>query len=95
MSSMTTFTFRDKPGWSIFSIFDVLWKEYQGERKSDLPFSQQLDMLQEIIRKTMREEHESYLAGRCTAGRVRETQGHAVLVGKLKAEYLRDGALLG
>lgn len=73
------------------SIIGQLWSEYIGARRPGMKFSQQIDVLQESVRKCMRDEQDSYLRGAATAERVKETQGHAVLIGKIKAQYQREG----
>lgn len=76
---------------SIFTVVGSLWGQYIGE-KTGKPehFLQQLHMLQESIRRCMRSEHDSYLNGRCTAGRVSETKGHASLLGKIIKQIEND-----
>ena len=73
---------------SQFVIVADLWQEYIGSRDSQPDdYLQRLHMLQESIRRTMRAEHASYLAGVATAGRVAQTKGHAVLLGKIIANW--------
>lgn len=80
------------------SISNIAWKLYEeyigacnshltphGESAGD--YLQRLHMLQESIRRTMREEYTGYLAGRVTAERVSVTKGHAVLLGRIIASY--------
>jgi hypothetical protein len=75
---------------SQFVIVADLWESYVGSRDSQPnDYLQRLHMLQESIRRTMRSEHESYLNGKATSGRVAETQGHAVLLGKIIANWER------
>jgi hypothetical protein len=75
---------------SQFTVVADLWQEYIGERDSQpSDYLQRMHMLQEYIRKCMRHEHASYLAGGATAGRVSETKGHAILLGKIIANWER------
>jgi hypothetical protein len=76
---------------SQFTVIGDLWQQYiGGDREVQSGnYLQRLHMLQESIRKAMRQEHESYLNGKAMAGRVAETKGHAVLVGKIIANWQR------
>ncbi len=83
---------------STHTVAHKLWEQYIGECNSYLmphgeeagDYLQRLHMLQESIRRCMRAEHESYLRGKATAGRVAETKGHAVLLGKIIAQYQKE-----
>lgn len=76
---------------SQFVIVQQLWEEHKGEwRGHPEDWLQTCEMLREYIRKIMRAEHEMYLAGRCTRGRVAETQGQAILLGKIIAANKRE-----
>jgi len=83
---------------SVSQVAWKLWEQYIGACNSYLMphgeergnYLQRLHMLQESIRRCMRAEHESYLVGKATAGRVAETKGHAVLLGKIIAMYQRQ-----
>jgi hypothetical protein len=73
---------------SQFVVVGQLWEEYIGSRDSQPDdYLQRMHMLQESIRRTMRAEHESYLHGKATASRVSETKGHAILLGKIIANW--------
>ncbi len=75
---------------SQFTVVADLWQFYIGSQDSQPEnYLQRLHMLQESIRRCMRAEHESYLRGKATAGRVAETKGHAVLLGKIIAAEQR------
>lgn len=76
---------------SQYTVVGDLWQQYIGGNREPQTgdYLQRLHMLQESIRKTMRQEHESYLNGKATAGRIAESKGHAVLVGKIIANWER------
>lgn len=78
---------------SEFDVIAQLWEEYIGPREiswsSNKPYMQRMLMLQDSIRRCMRAEYESYLNGKATEGRVAQTKGHAVLLGKILAHNLR------
>jgi len=88
-TDMETMSWQDKQE-SQFVIVADLWESYIGSRNTQPDnYLQRLHMLQESIRRTMRAEHESYLNGKATAGRVAETKGHAIIVGKIIANWER------
>lgn len=69
--------------WS--TVFADLWAQYIGASMPvAVPLAERMERLQESIRQCLRMETESFLDGRATAGRVAETKGHAVLLGKIR-----------
>ena len=69
--------------WS--AVFAELWAEYIGaQMPAAVSFTERMERLQNAIRDTLRMETTSYHEGRATAGRVTETKGHAILLGKVR-----------
>jgi hypothetical protein len=85
MKNVRTFYFRGSDQ-SEFAIVAELWREYIGQRNPSAPYTQELVTLQESIRRCMRQEQDSYSRGTCSAARIATTKGHAVLIGKIRAE---------
>lgn len=82
---MTTMFWKGKQQSTSVIVMD-LWEQYIGAWDSQRDYLQTCLMLQESIRRTMRAEYDSYLRGKATEGRVKETKGHAVLLGKIVKE---------
>jgi len=86
---METISYKGKQE-SQFVIVAALWESYIGSRDSQPEnYLQRMHMLQESIRRGMRAAQESYLNGKATAGLVAETKGHAVMLGKIIANWQR------
>ena len=95
---METISWREKQE-SPTVVFQELWEMYKGSwpmtqehENWDTPYLQRMEMLQEIIRREMRATHDRYLAGKATQGCVSEIRGHAILLGKMIAEYKHKAA---
>ena len=73
------------------TIVRILWEKYisdwsiLNDAKFEGDWLQRLEILRESVRRTMRAEHAAYLRGAATRGRVSETKGHAILIGKMIA----------
>ena len=94
--SMNTFTWNGETQSEtvivreLWEIYICSWPMKPDDTHYNTTYLQKMLMLQESIRRAMRESYDSYLHGKATHGVVSETRGHASLMGKIIKAYRRE-----